>query len=252
MKKSKIIILCPHPDDEIFTFPFINNLSKDEHEISALFFTGSVIRRKEAKRSCERLGWQSLFALDFGLVLQDSFLHKQNKELSDLIKLVFDNYQLVLSPALEGGHHDHDTISLLSICIALQENTEKVYFYPTYTAWGNLGFFSVMSENNYSNNIFIKKSSNSRFLVFTSLFHMFAIYRSQLRSWLLLLIPYLMNILKKKSFIIYSLKKTKFHSVNDLISSIKGKPLYEIHNRCTGNEWKSYFYNLENFIVFKD
>ena len=81
---------------------------------------------------------------------------------------------------------------------------------------------------------------------------MFAIYRSQLRSWLLLLIPYLINIFKKKSFIVYALKKTKFHSLNDLIDSIKGKPLYEIHNRCTGNEWKSYFYNLDNFIVFKD
>ena len=240
MKKSRLIVLCPHPDDEIFTFPFINNFSKDEYEISALFLTGSSIRRKEAKRSCGLLKWQSLFALDFGITFQDSCLHEQSKELERIIKIIFDNYDLVLCPLLEGGHHDHDTISLITICLALKKNIKNLYFYPTYTAYGEMGFFSVMSENNYCN-LFLKRNINLRFSPFKSLFHMFVIYKSQLKSWLFLVIPYLFNIFKNNSYTIYTLNYCKFYNYKDVMNSLRGEPLYEIHKRLTQNEWKSYF-----------
>ena len=67
--KNKILIICAHPDDEIFTLRQIENFPKSHYEISALFFTESKIRRKEAELSCNLNKWNILFSSDYGVNL---------------------------------------------------------------------------------------------------------------------------------------------------------------------------------------
>jgi len=237
MSKKKILILCPHPDDEIFTFPFFKSDFFSDSVVTAIFFTETPLRKKEAKKSCFLNKWQPIFAFDLGYYFIDSLIHLNYKELNFLINKIFDEYQIILSPLIEGGHQDHDTISYSIVKNAVQRKTDKVYFYSTYSAFGRFGLFSVMSKNDYAKDIFKMKSIKFEHCLGKSLKHMFVVYKSQAKSWLLILIPYLFNIIFKKHTHIYTLNNSIFDYKKPIINLLKGKPLYEIHKRCKKLSW---------------
>ena len=66
---------------------------------------------------------------------------------------------------------------------------------------------------------------------------MFGVYKSQSKSWLLILLPYLLNIILRKSAYIYTLNESLLDYKKPIINKLKGKPLYEIHERCKKFNW---------------
>ncbi len=234
--KNKILILCPHPDDEIFVFPLIKNFSKED-EVSVLYFTSTKIRRKEAEKSCFLNKWNSIFARDLGFTFNDGLIHKNYEELNLLITSFFENYNIFISPIIEGGHQDHDSVGYCILKNAINKKIRNCYFYTTYSALGNFGLYLVMSECKYAKSIFqIDKKSKIK-IPLKSIFLMVNLYKSQLITWLLLLIPFLIKYTFGNQIYFYKIKPNLFESKINLIESLSGKPLYEIHNRCKKIKW---------------
>ncbi|MBO8240545.1 hypothetical protein HA152_07490 [Prochlorococcus marinus XMU1412] len=234
---NTILVLCPHPDDEIFTFPFIKQFNTKKYKINALFFIGNSIRRKEAIKSCLMNNWQPIFASDLGYEFVDGCLHKSYEELDNIIKELFNKFDIILSPVIEGGHQDHDTIGLCTALNLIKNNNKIVYFYSTYTALGSFGLFSVMSNNKYSDNVFLNKKNNLRELPIKSLYFMFIVYKSQCLSWIFLFIPYIFNIILNRPARIFTLNYKLISDKNSIFRKLKNKPLYEIHKRCNKLDW---------------
>ena len=235
---KQVLILCPHPDDEIFVFPVVNSDLIGKAKISALFFIESKVRRKEAQQSCLRKNWEALFISDFGYSFTDSLVHINYENLNNVLLKIFNDYAIILSPLIEGGHQDHDTIGFCTVMNAKYLRDRKIYFYPTYTSFGQYGLFSIMASNTYSNKVFTRIKRNFTHYPLESFYHMFFIYKSQLKSWLLVLLPYIFNLVQKRPAQLYILKTNSFSSKNKLLKKLKGRPLYEIHKRCKQNIWK--------------
>ena len=235
--KKKVLILCAHPDDEIFIFPHITNFPITHYEISALFFTESLIRRKEAELSCNLKGWNILFSSNYGLNFNDGELHLKFRELDLFIKKILEEYHIVFSPVIEGGHQDHDTIGFSIYMKALQDKDKHFYFYTTYTALGNFGLYKIMSNSNYASSLFIQDKKFSKRINIRPLLFFFKVYKSQFKTGLLLSVPWIIQIILNKYIYTFKIKKNLCLKQDKLIYEIKGKPLFELHNRCTKRNW---------------
>ena len=93
---------------------------------------------KEAELSCNLNKWNILFSSDYGLNLYDGKFHLKFRELDIFLTSILEEYQVIFSPAIEGGHQDHDTIGLSIYMKALKQKDKQFYFYTTYTALSNL------------------------------------------------------------------------------------------------------------------
>ena len=93
--KKKLLVLCPHPDDEIFTFNQIKKFPHINYEIYALFLTENKIRRKEAEMSCALNKWNILFASDFGFKFSDGKIHLKYKKLDYFLKKLIKDFQII-------------------------------------------------------------------------------------------------------------------------------------------------------------
>lgn len=237
--KKKLLVLCPHPDDEIFTFNQIKQFSEENHEIYALFFTENKIRRKEAKISCYLNKWNILFASDYGYKFSDGKIHLKYKKLDSFILKIIKDFKIIISPAIEGGHQDHDTIGFNVFIKALEKKDKEFYFYTTYTALGKFGLYLVMSKSNYADSLFVEDKTLSSKINLKSILFFFKVYKSQLKAGLLLLIPWIIQFLLNKNICTYTIKKKSYINKNKIIYTLKGIPLYEIHRRCTKREWIS-------------
>mgnify|MGYP001172285863 CR=1 FL=1 len=235
--KKKILVICAHPDDEIFTFSQIENFSKNHYEVSALFFTESKIRRKEAELSCNLNRWNILFSSDYGLNLYDGKFHLKFRELDIFFQNILEEYQVILSPAIEGGHQDHDTIGLSIYMKALEQKDKQFYFYTTYTALSHFGFYKVMSKSNYAESLFVEDKKFSKKINLRPLSFFFKVYKSQFKSGFLLAIPWIIQAILNKYICTYKVKKNSPLKFYKLINEIKGTPLFEIHRRCKKNNW---------------
>lgn len=235
--KNKILIICAHPDDEIFTFRQIENFPETNYEISALFFTESKIRRKEAELSCNLNKWKILFSSDYGVNLYDGKFHLKFRELDIFIKSILEEFQVILSPVIEGGHQDHDTIGLSIYMNALKHKDKQFYFYTTYTALSSFGLYKVMSKSNYAEALFVEDKKFSKKINLRPLSFFFKVYKSQFKSGFLLSIPWIIQMLFNKYICTYKIKNISYLKLDKIIYEIKGTPLFEIHRRCTKNNW---------------
>ena len=234
---NDIIVLAPHPDDEIFALPYINHFKKINFDITILFLTSNFRRRNEAIKSCNFLKCKYLFASDLGFLLKDGSLHSNFNKLKTLIKIHTKNYQTILSPLLEGGHQDHDTTSLATIIANCINKKQKFIYYPTYCSINKSFFYSVMSKNEYCKNTFFLIKKKYKQLPLKSFYLMFIVYKSQRFSWFLLLIPFLITIFRDKYSSLYKLSKNKNLIKKNLYLNIDQNPLYSIHKRCSQKEW---------------
>tara|TARA_A100001035_G_scaffold249054_1_gene219523 strand:- start:5482 stop:6213 length:732 start_codon:yes stop_codon:yes gene_type:complete len=238
MVRKKVLILSPHPDDEIFAFPFINADFLGASSISVLFFIESSIRKKEAQRSCILNNWEALFISDWGYKFFDSLIHLDYKNLNNILQKIFADYEIIFSPLIEGGHQDHDTIGFCTLKNLENFKNKKIYFYPTYTSYGKLGLFTVMHSNNYSNSIFKELEKEFKHRPLKTFYYIFFVYKSQYLSWLLISFPYVFNLLKKRTAKLYVLKKSRLSNL-EIFEILNGTPLFEIHKRCKQSSWKN-------------
>ncbi len=235
MNKSKVLIISPHPDDELFALPHARQLESIGSLITVLFITATPKRSREAIRSCNTLGWDYLFANDLGFVFHDGYMHKEFINLKLLFESIFNDYDHILSPVIEGGHQDHDTVGVACLRLSNKFKDSNFIFYPLYTATKFLGFFSVMSANKYSLDLFNMRYLQSKQKPILTLYLMFVVYKSQLRSWIFLLLPFIYRIISNQKPIFFTKKYTKDLTQAEIINSLSSSPFYKI--RCSQSSW---------------
>ena len=240
VQEKNLLILAPHADDEIFCIPHAKYLESNGYSITILFLSGSIRRFKEAKNSCQMLRWGCIIATNHGDKYADGFFHFKLPSLVQYLQDAFENYSLVLCPALEGGHQDHDT-TFVACMMALSDQSHcEVLFFKTYTATGRWKFFEVFSRENYCKFIkFIPSAGlNHRFWLIR-LALIFFVYRSQWSSWIALLPAMLFATISGRNDKIYTLAYADYRQDLDCILDSESLPLYEIHQRCSKQEWLS-------------
>ncbi|MBC7458139.1 MAG: hypothetical protein H7235_07665, partial [Bdellovibrionaceae bacterium] len=138
-----IIYLLPHFDDEIFIIPKIRTDREHGHSQLFIFFMSSPLRAKESLRFLQKLG----IATEKVLLMGDKFaandgqlLNYFNEFYSAMISLtqIHNDDIEIVCPAFEGGHHDHDAISILGRALAKswQCNLFEFYLYHGYGTQG--------------------------------------------------------------------------------------------------------------------
>ena len=149
---KKIIIVAPHPDDEIFAIKKLSAIQGTECSVSVLYLSGTSKRIEEATRSCSYLRFETIVPAKS--LFTDGLFHENFEEVKEVIAEIAVNYDCILAPALEGGHQDHDTVAL-GILLAMKKFTLKeieIYFFPCYIL-EETSLYKVNSCSNYAESI---------------------------------------------------------------------------------------------------
>jgi hypothetical protein len=234
-----LLILAPHPDDEIFCLPHAKYLESLGYSITVLFLSSLEYRRLEARKACHLMDWQCLFADEMGVYFPDGLFHRTGHKLIKYLERVTASYSAVLCPALEGGHQDHDTVFIASQVMAAGQSTFKLFFYKTYTAMGIWKLFKVSSRRcQYSGLNLLTYHTLCNHYWRQRLKLCIFIYKSQWITWFALFPAMVFSLLIAKREIIYTLPYTALDpkKLEALIDNLRN-PLYELHGRCSKNEW---------------
>ena len=240
----KIIIIAPHPDDEVFAIKKVKAIKNINDSVSILFLSGSTLRLNEAKESCKYLGFEYLTMQRTEQdLLQDGLFHEKFKALITVLERLCEGFNLVLSPAIEGGHQDHDTTSLALLCSleTFKRNNTQIYFYPCYTSWKETFLYKANSRSTYLNDLMVPSKINITNSCIREEMHLaYCIYKTQLKTWLFLYPVMLVRYLMRRPEIIYKVNENAYHQGLNIMNSFKQRPLYEIHGRLKLKAWKQY------------
>jgi hypothetical protein len=145
----KTLYFLPHFDDEVFVIPKIRKDILSGKSPFFIFFMSSNIRANESVVFLKKLGvkkeniifiGEKFNALD-GVLL--NYLPMFYSELS----LIFDQISdmEIVCPAYEGGHQDHDAISLLGRALAKRWRAVFLEFF-LYHGYGTKGRFYLVAS----------------------------------------------------------------------------------------------------------
>jgi hypothetical protein len=235
---KNLLLLAPHADDEIFSIPHAKYFESKDYCITLLLLSGTVRRYAEARESCQMLGWSCLSAKGLGSQFTDGLFHHNLHNLAAFLENIIYQYSLVLCPALEGGHQDHDSTFLACIIARFYQPQCKILFYKTYTATGRWKLFEVFSnENNYSTLNFAEHIALKQRFWVTRVVISLLVYRSQWTSWIVLLPAMILAAINGRKEVVYSLEPREYDKALTSILDTNSSALYELHQRCTKKEW---------------
>ena len=228
----KSIYLLPHYDDEIFVIPKIRQDLASGHSPLFVFFMSSPLRSNESIKFLGKLGVakESIILLGEKFQVPDgSLLNFLPQFYTELLSQVGGEEKMVeiICPAFEGGHHDHDAISLLGRALANSWSCEILEFF-LYHGYGTKGkIYRVASP------LFAEKKKTYRYS-FEDRVRLLGVpftYISQLKS-MLGLWPFLVvkSILKPLVF-----RVSSGHSL--MIDSHGETPSYERWGRITEKQF---------------
>lgn len=246
---KKTLIISPHSDDEIFALPFIYSLDNEFKSIDLLLVECDFKRYEEAKLSAKMHKF-NLLVMPFEYNLKGLEFHKKIPLLVSYLKKIWNSYDLVLSPLIEGGHQDHDSISA-----ALLLSKEKVYtkskviFYATYS---NFQFLPILytcrvSKRKFSKYIF-KVNFERKKLIILYLRTIYFCYKSQWKSWILLFPSILVGFINSdiRNFVV-----ADQFNFDDIYWIASKKPLYEIYRGLSFKKWLTFFEEFNNKLKIK-
>jgi hypothetical protein len=243
---KKLLILAPHADDEIFCIPHAKHFEAKGYAPTLFVLSGSEVRYAEARRSCKLLGWSCLVADEGGPSFADGLFHEHlGRLVQDLIEII-KHYSLVLCPAFEGGHQDHDTTFTACLIASLSQTKCVPFFFNTYTA-GMGKLFKVFSSGLQSTNIRLSNyhTLKYRYLPIRIVLALL-VYRTQLASWGALMPAIMVAALFGKKEVIYTIAFEDYHLALSAILDLHSVPLYQRHHRCTQRDW---FYHARPVIL---
>ena len=141
MSVKKAILIAPHPDDELFALSIIRNLKKKSFSVTLASFNLGPRRVSEFNLSARFLGCESIF---IGGHFTDGDYHKKFLLLKQaLVRLFYEKYDKFVLPLLEGGHQDHDSLSLAATLVLSDEKcSDKIIYYGTYYSAFRSVFFA--------------------------------------------------------------------------------------------------------------
>ena len=239
-RMKNLLILAPHADDEIFCISHAKYFEANGYCITVLFLSGSERRYEEAKNSCKILRWEYIDPTNRGEKYADGKFHLNLPNLVQYLQEVLKHYSLVLCPALEGGHQDHDS-TFVACMIALSGKSHcEARFYKTYTATGKWKFFEVFSSHHYCRFAkFAPCIALNRPFWLIKTYLIFFVYRSQWSSWIVLLPAMLLAYISGRRDTIYSLSLNDYYKALSCSFDSNSLPLYELHQRCVKQDWLS-------------
>ena len=230
-KITNVRVISPHSDDELFGFPFIDSIKKN---FDVLLLENDEKRYKESIKS-SRINGFNLKIYKGEKVAKGNFFHKILDQLIlDFLKF-FDDYDLILSPMIEGGHQDHDTVCFaLLYCKKIKEGKAKLFFYSTYRSIERLPFmYACGFSKDIPKDTIIKFPITKKILlkIFKTIF---ISYKSQYKTWLFLLPALFIAYLKGDLNKVCDAEKLDFKKIKQLVPKM---PLYQKYRNLKRDEW---------------
>ena len=235
LKNTSLVILS-HSDDEIFLIPYLLGnrdktyvfiyLVNDYPKRSWLenYFNRETELQKSMSLLSRYCSIRHIQVPSSELNLRDGNLY--NEDSTSLIRLLgfiqnFNGFTEVLSLEYEGGHQDHDFSWFLSRKIASVAKVPHLTFsgYRQTFTKSRIPFFSVMKPRQLS----IKKTLD-RFQCTKVVLHLITIYRSQLQTWIPLLLPTIFALSKGHYFIS---ENSRLDLNQRYLYDIRGKAQYQ-------------------------
>ena len=181
--QEKVAIVLAHPDDELMCLPII---SATDAEFFLFFTTSNSCvnsdRFSDAKKSVNILRIQGIDAhlVDFDLSLKDgeSYAEIDDAFIDRLCKKIDSlGISSLVSFEYEGGHQDHDAVSVVTYLISKLKNLPVSYFsgYRSIGFW--LGFRTMKPKFRWGQIGF------SRIKVSLIFVQLLLVYRKQWKSW---------------------------------------------------------------------
>jgi len=245
------LVILPHYDDEMFCIHHLNAWAKTPGErVEIVFLTRELDttlqdrRRAESRTVLRQIGIQTAIR-DLGVELSVA-TNQVTMRLSDLFRDLSTPsapHHLILCPALEGGHPDHDAAFFLAMKLASGSNAE-LWIYPTYSETDRVTpFFRVCGTPRSEGTGFrfhpLKSVSLSFSQVLRTVFSTLFRYPSQLKTWLFLSLPWLGSLLVRRAETLYLVQVDSSGGITPPWSG--HKPLYERHGRAKGEDcWKAH------------
>lgn len=142
---SKTLIILPHLDDEFALTPIIQLMSYLNNEIKIIYcaerITSTLKKQKQRRydniRALEILGIkksQIIYLNDYFLITDNRLIDSSLKIFNFLNNFIKKNlYSQIFTLTFEGGHPDHDQLSLIINKLSLLHNFNPFYF-PAYNS----------------------------------------------------------------------------------------------------------------------
>jgi LmbE family N-acetylglucosaminyl deacetylase len=201
-----VVFLIPHPDDEIFALPLLQQfcseslyficLTDGQHASSGDLGSRRYSEFNKSISYLKKIGVQSeIILFDSAEKVRDGFLHEDFTinmlvELLNLVKSL--DPETIVAPAFEGGHQDHDSVSLLSVFLSESIKAALIHF-STYRSTSNfLPTFTVMNPTVRGYHLDFR-----RVRTFIMALRLIGIYRSQIGTFIFLGLPILVRYLAK-------------------------------------------------------
>lgn len=213
--KKKICLILPHLDDEFALAPLIKELVRF-NEIKVIYcaerrstsLKNQLKRRKESKFSLNYLGikYEDIFYINDDYLIDDMNMHlSKDIVYSYLSKMnILFKFDILFTLNLEGGHPDHDTLSLIVNKLSNKEKI-KAYYFPAYNHRKTLIFipFSVFKPLK-SQEYFFQKYRIKRFSWLASLIVALK-YPSEWKA-MIKIIPFIIFKVLTSNFILFTEK----------------------------------------------
>ena len=219
---KKICVILPHLDDEFAIAPLIKKLVKF-NDFKVIFCTerrqtpliNQNRRRKESESSLNYLGikYKDIFYLNDHFLVDDMTIHLSKAIIYDYLSKMnnFFKFDIIFTLNLEGGHPDHDSLSLLVNKFSEKEKI-KAYYFPAYNSRRNLIIFpfSILRPLQ-SQEYFFQKEIIKPFCWMDSVIVAFN-YVSEWKA-MIKIIPFIILKILTSNFIFFT-EKIEFESIN--------------------------------------
>ena len=239
MKKvfGRTLIVCPHADDELFTFGLVFSKENLFKNIDLLLIGCNTARKKETFIS-SKINKFNLIYLPKDIKCIDSFYHLNFESLKEYFLKNLINYDLVLSPLIEGGHQDHDTVTA-----ALLRSKERAKFKAKillYSTYRSMNTFPNLFRCGIPKGLFNDQRYFFEFTLKglkTFVKTILIAYKSQYLTWIVLF-PFL--FLAYISRELNSMVDADNLSFENILKMSPKKPLYQTYRSLERSHWLKY------------
>ena len=206
---------------------------------------GDSSRLEEANISAS-INKLNLLNLPKNIILKSNYFHKDLPKMIEIFSSFFGAYDLILSPMIEGGHQDHDSVTAALLIsknrtlLISKNRTPKfsnLLLFPTYRGLNGIPWLyrcGLPDSLFKGKRIYFSLPNKWIILILRT---WFKAYISQTKAWILLL-PALI-IARGLGQLNCFINGNEF-SADDIKDLIPKKPFYQIHRNLKRHEWIEY------------
>ena len=231
---EKALIIAPHSDDEIFTLPFIYSDLNKFNQLDLLLVENDPKRIKEAFLSAN-INSLNLILMPKEYNFKGLYFHEKFDLLINYFLDIWEDYDLILAPLLEGGHQDHDTIcAAILLSKELSEGFSKLILYSTYRNYHKIPWIYQCGVSSELFSDYLIEVDIPRNIIYLILRTILLCYRSQYKTWIMLLPALLISIIRSNYGKFVLANELRFQ---DIMKTMPQKTLYEIYRGLNSEEW---------------